>query len=192
MYTRSLFVLSAVMLVGCNQQAAPDPSGALDESTPAVTTTPSEEQKPFKYEAVPLSIAAESIVPFEGAELANAAWTAKSCALTTPDDQPELKPAADGATRFEGYFVGPNDAPPGAFDIVLRSETSNYRIPVRSGWERADVGDFFKIPALNASGFQADVVLAPAVAVGRYKIDFVVDINGGKFFCESGKALVVG
>ncbi|AXK70891.1 hypothetical protein DWG18_00365 [Lysobacter sp. TY2-98] len=188
MHNKSLLVLAVVLLAACDRGTAPVSSKGVNA---AVTTSPTAEQMPVKYETVPLAVDPAKIEPQDVAMLASATWTAKQCALTTPEGVDELAAVSGAPTHFAGFFIDPSDKPAGDFDIVLKGAATNYRIPVRTGWERADVGEYFKVPALAAAGFEADVALTGAVPAGRYKVDFVVERNGAKFFCESGKTLVI-
>ena len=174
-----------VAMVGCTEQ-----TGAPISGTPAVTTTPSEAAKPMTFQTTPLIVEADSVTAQDPALLAAAAWTQKQCVLTLPGDPAEFKASPSGPTRLTGFKIAPDDTSAGAFEIVLKGETSNYSIPAKTGWDRTDVADFFKMPQLVSSGYDLMVDLS-GVAAGRYKIDYMVDRGGKKFFCESGKHLVV-
>lgn len=179
---RTLIALALVTLVaGCNK---PTTDG------PAVTTAPSEAEKPVKFESTPLVVDAASVVEQDPKLIADAAWTTKQCVLTVPGDAAEMQGATSGPTRLTGFFIAPDDQPAGEFDIVLKGESTNYRIPAKTGWDRTDVADFFKLPQLASTGFDANVDLS-MVPAGKYKVDFVLDRAGAKHFCESGKHLVL-
>ena len=174
-----------VAMVGCTEQ-----TGAPISGTPAVTTTPSEAAKPMTFQTTPLIVEADSVTAQDPALLAAAAWTQKQCVLTLPGDPAEFKASPTGPTRLTGFMIAPDDTSAGAFEIVLKGETSNYSIPAKTGWDRTDVADFFKMPQLADSGFDANVDLAK-VAPGKYKVDYVVERGGSRHFCESGKTLIV-
>lgn len=176
----------AALTAGCNQQAPAD-------GTPAVTTTPSEAAKPIHFEVAPLQVGAKSINEQDRSVLAGAAWTAKQCSLTLkgiPESQMDIEAAKIGSTHFSGFFIDPRDQPAGEFEIVLKGEQKNFSIPAKTGWDRTDVADFFKLPQLANSGFDvmADLSTVPS---GKYKIDYMVERDGAKFFCESGKTVVI-
>lgn len=157
-------------------------------TSPAVTTTPTAAEVPV---VAPLVVQAAQIEEQDVAVLAGATWTTKQCALETPGDAIELPAAANGGTNFAGYFIDPSEAPAGDFDIVLKGTARNFRIPAKTGWDRLDVAEFFKIPALATSGYHVLATLAPTVPAGRYEVDFILERAGVKYFCESGKTLVI-
>lgn len=182
---RTLIALAVVALVaGCNNSPAPGSDAA------AVTTAPEESQKPLEFETTPLVVDAAAVTEQDPALRAGAAWTAKQCALTVPGDAAEMESASAGPTRLTGFFIAPDDQPAGEFDIVLKGETRNFRIPAKTGWDRSDVASFFKMPQLATSGFDVNADLS-GVATGNYKVDFMLERAGAKHFCESGKTLVV-
>lgn len=181
----ALIPLLALTLAACTQSEPDNNVG------PAATTTPPESRKPDRFETSPLVVDANSVVTQEKGILAGAAWTAKQCALTTPDDGDQLVAEESGnQTRLAGYFIAPDDRPAGAFDIVLSGESVDYKVPSRTGWDRSDVAEFFKAPELASSGFDLNVDLG-SLPSGEYKVDFLLDRDGTKFFCESGKRLVI-
>lgn len=160
--------------------------------SPAVTTTPSEEEKPLPTEKQALVVDPAKIAEQDPAVLASAIWTKRQCAVATPGDGAELHAATEGgATEMAGYFIDPDNAPAGAFDLVLKGESRNFHIPARTGWDRSDVAEYFHAPALAASGYRISVKLASAVPAGAYKLDLMLDRGGAKYFCESGKTLIV-
>lgn len=160
--------------------------------SPAVTTTPSAEEKPVFTEKEPLIVDPASISEQNPAVLASAAWTKRQCAVATPADGIELHAAvAGGATEIAGYFIAPDNAPAGAFDLVLKGESRNFHIPARTGWDRSDVAEYFNAPALASSGYRISVKLKPEVPAGAYELDLMLDRSGTKYFCESGKILIV-
>ena len=182
---KCLVLLLAAAVAGCGQ---PPPG-----SGPAVTTTPSEDSKPIKFETAPLLVAVDAVKEQDVAVLSGAEWTTKQCSLTlpgVPESQADIDATVGGPTRLAGFFIDPSDQPAGAFEVVLKGEPINYSIPAKTGWDRSDVADFFKMPQLVSSGYDLMVDLS-GVAAGRYKIDYMVDRGGKKFFCESGKHLVV-
>ena len=179
-----VFVLAATV-VGCGQ--------APSDGTPAVTTTPSEDAKPIKFETASLQVAAASVKEQDAAVLAAAEWTAKQCSLMlpgVPDSQHDLDAAAAGPTRLAGFFIAPDDQPAGEFEVVLKGDAKNYSFPAKTGWDRTDVADFFKMPQLASVGYDVMVDLS-GVEAGKYEIDYMLDRSGKKFFCESGSNLVV-
>lgn len=183
---RTLLAMAVVVaMVGCTEQ-----TGAPVSGTPAVTTSPPEAAKPVSFETAPLVVEADSVTVQDPAILAAAAWTQKQCVLTLPGDPAEFEANANGPTRLTGFMIAPDDTSAGTFEIVLKGEKTNYSIPAKTGWDRSDVADFFKMPQLADSGFDANVDLAK-VMPGNYKVDYVVERGGSRHFCESGKTLVV-
>lgn len=182
---RALAFVLVAAVVGCSQA----PSGGDS----AVTTAPREEAKPVQFETTPLQVAAASVKEQDPAVLAAAEWTAKQCSLTLPDmpdNQLDLDAAGTGPTHLAGFFIAPADQPAGDFEVVLKGEAKNYSFPVKTGWDRTDVADFFKMPQLASAGYDVMVDLS-GVDAGKYKINYMVDRSGKKFFCESGRNLVV-
>lgn len=173
----------AGMLTGCEGQApAPTASQTASSSTPA--------QAPAAD--VPVAVAAvdeTKVVEFDAKVLTQATWTGKACDVKVPDGTTEKVVTKGTANLLEGYVIDPSDAPAGAFDFVLKGEKS-FQIPASTGAPRPDVAEFFKIPALETSGFQFTTTLA-SIPAGRYTVDFVMDRTGTKYFCESGKTLIV-
>lgn len=181
-------LFAAVALAGCSQQS---PEPATSPTSPAVTTAPTEEQKPLQTESAPLTVETTRVTEQDPAVLAGATWTAKQCALTTGEGSNKLVAATNGPTRLSGYFIDPTDKPAGEFQIILKGGSKNYQIPAKTGWDRADVAEFFKIPDLAVSGYDVSVSLSPSVPAGKYAVDFMLDREGAKYFCESGKTLIV-
>lgn len=182
---RLLTLAALAALAACNRQQ-PAAGGA-------VTTTPTEAQKPLAFESAPLTVKADAVKEQDPAILAGATWTRKQCALTlkeVPDAQADVPAAASGSTHLAGFFIDPKDQPAGNFEIVLKGESKNFSIPAKTGWDRSDVAEFFKLPQLANSGYDVNVDLS-GVPDGKYKIDYMADRGGTRYFCESGKNLVV-
>lgn len=119
-----------------------------------------------------------------------ASWTAKACELVTGEGS-GMAVDADQVAIFEGFFIDPFDSPAGTFDIVLKGADSRIlAIPATTGASRPDVADFFKVRALERSGFRVSASLKD-VPPGRYAVDFMLERAGQHYFCESGKQLVV-
>src|SRR4249919_1334333 len=175
-------VIAAGVLAGCQGQAP----------APAATQTASPTSAQAPEASAPASVAAvdeTKVVEFDAGSLKQATWTGKACDVKVPDGATETVATKGSANQIEGYVIDPSDAPAGAFDFILKGDKS-FSIPATTGASRPDVAEFFKIPALANSGFQFTTTLAN-VPAGRYTVDFVMDRNGTKFFCESGKTLVV-
>lgn len=182
---RLLFLASIwVIVAGCNR--------APTDDSPSVTTSPSESAKPIEFQTAPIEIRADAVAKQDVAVLAAAAWTTKQCALVikdATDSEVELVAASSGFTEMAGFFIDPEDHPAGEFQIVLKGNNSNYAIPARTGWDRTDVADYFKMPQLASSGYHvlADLAQLPS---GSYEVDFMVARDGVNYFCESGKRLI--
>lgn len=183
---KRLFVLAVMTaLAACSKQPA--------MTGPAVTTTPAEAQRPLVFESKPLEVKADGVKEQDPAVLAGATWTQKQCSLTlkdAPDTTVDVDANPDGVTELAGFFIDPGNQPAGEFQIVLKGETKNFSIPAKTGWDRSDVATYFKMPQLANSGYDVTADLA-GVEPGKYKVDFMVDRSGTKYFCESGKSLVV-
>lgn len=188
MKVRNALMVIAVALTGCSQSASEQVEGQSAETLPAVTTNPADVQKPATS---PLLIDGAQVKLQEPSVLAGATWTTKQCSLTTPDDGKDLSAQANSPTRLEGFFIDPQDAPAGEFEIVLKGDGANYGIPAKTGWERADVATFFKVPALATAGYDVLVTLDSSVPKGEYDVDLMLERGGVKYFCESGKRLLV-
>lgn len=175
--------IAAGMLAGCEGQA---PAPAASQATPASASaqTPAAEAP-----TVVAAVDETKVVEFDAKVLTQATWTGKACDVKVPDGTTEKVVTKGAANQLEGYVIDPSDAPAGAFDFVLKGEKS-FLIPASTGASRPDVAEFFKVPALETSGFQFTTTLA-SIPAGRYTVDFVMDRKGTKYFCESGKTLIV-
>jgi hypothetical protein len=167
------------MLAGCEGQAP-----APNVSQPATAAAPTQ--------SAPATVAAADetkIGEFDATTLTKATWTGKACDVKVPDGTVEKVVTKGSANLLEGYVIDPSNAPAGEFEVVLKGEKS-FSIPASTGASRPDVAEFFKIPALATSGFQFTTTLE-SIPAGRYSVDFVMDRAGTKYFCESGKTLIV-
>ena len=182
---RLLMLAVMATLAACSKQPA--------STGPAITTTPSDARKPSAFETAPLVVKADAVKEQDSAILAGATWTRKQCSLTlkgVPDSQVDVPAAVNGSTHLAGFFIDPKDQPAGSFEIVLKGDSKNFAIAAKTGWDRSDVAEFFKLPQLANSGYDVDVDLS-GLPAGKYKIDYMVDRGGTRYFCESGKDLVV-
>lgn len=181
----NLAVLAFVSALAACHSEAPQQAGAANEGAAADPG----------MDVPALNVAATSVHPEDVTVLAQANWTGKACALNLEgvDEKQVDVPANDaGATHLAGYFIDPDDKPAGDFSVALMGPEKNYLFPAKTGWDRTDVADYFRKPELATSGFQVNVDLS-GVPAGTYKLNYVVDRGAkGKFFCESGKAIVVG
>ncbi|WP_132865706.1 hypothetical protein [Stenotrophomonas sp. ATCM1_4] len=124
-------------------------------------------------------------------ELTGMTWTGHACSLDMID-----KGAPEGGVKkgvmhsFEGFVLDESNGPAGDFFFVLKGEAHSFALGVATGIERPDVGEFFKNPSLNSSGFEFSTQLKD-VPVGDYNVVFVMERASGKFFCESGKSISV-
>ncbi|RYE59288.1 MAG: hypothetical protein EOP20_05010 [Hyphomicrobiales bacterium] len=177
-----MIVVIAVALVGCNAQApsAGAPTAVAPLQAPTETGA---------REASPEIIVDASIVELDPAVLAGATWTAKACALTSEENAREITARRGQPLVMEGYVVDPSDAPAGGFDVVLKGD-KQFRIPAHTGRSRPDVAAFFKVPALAEAGYLFSTTFG-AVPPGTYAVDFMLERAGIKYFCESGKTLVL-
>lgn len=176
----------AIALVGCNSPTAP---AATDTPTVVIPAPGDSAVTPPPVTEPAMVIDDASITELDPAVLAEASWTAKPCALSSEQDAKDIVAARGVPFVMEGYMVDPSNVPAGEFDVVLKG-AEQFRIPVKTGWQRQDVADFFKVPALVESGFLFSTTFG-GVPAGRYDVDFVVEREGVNYFCESGKTLTL-
>lgn len=176
-----------VFMAGCCQKQ--EQQSVEEARSPAVQLTSPEARKPF--ETAPLVVDSGSISEQDPAVLAAAEWTRKQCSLNVNNDEKEVSHDSGRAVQMSGFFIAPNDQPAGNFDIVLKGKEINYVIPAKTGWDRTDVAHYFNQPQLDSSGYDVHFVLPSNVHSGRYEVNFMVELEGKNFFCESGKVLLV-
>lgn len=128
--------------------------------------------------------------PVDVAALDAAEWTRQACDLTVPDGGGVLRHRPGTATVFEGFFIGPDNRPAGAFDFVLRGPAGAHAVSTETGFPRPDVATYFKNEALAAAGFRFSSTL-DGIPAGTYDVDFHVETSGKRYFCESGKQVEI-
>lgn len=186
-YPVLVIAVLAGALVGCEERAPSQSASTSAAPAPAAAEAASPATSALKQ---PLAVDESKVSELDAKVLGEAAWTGKACDVRVPDGTTEVTVSKGTASTLEGYVIDPNDAPAGEFDFVLKGGEKSFRIPVSTGWSRPDVAEFFKAPALETAGFQFTTTLQN-VPAGRYAVDFVMDRSGAKYFCESGKTVIV-
>ena len=184
MKTALLALASVVALSACNGPA-PSPAPAASAAGAGKTAAPAA----AAVNPPALVVVDGVIAELDPKILAGADWTAKGCSLTAKGDAVEIQATPGVASTFEGYVIDPANAPAGDFLFLLKGE-KQFGIPVKTGWLRPDVAEFFKTPGLANAGFLFSTTLG-GVPAGRYEVNFMMDRGAVKYFCESGKTLVV-
>lgn len=182
MMKRIFALCVATVAAGCYQQAPSTGSSPVAKSSPGA-----------KFETTSLQVASSSVKEEDPSILLAANWTSKQCALTlegVTDTQVEIPATIGAPTHLAGYFIDPNDQPAGDFKVALMGTSKNYVFPAKTGWDRTDVADYFGKSQLASSGYDLNVDLS-GVPVGTYKLNYVVERTNGKFFCETGKNIVI-
>lgn len=117
----------------------------------------------------------------------SAVWTGKACDLS---GESPIRVERGDVTRLQGYMVDTGDRTPSVVWLVFVQGESVFRVRAEVGRERSDVAEYFGVPGLVNSGFEA--MLDVKLPTGSYSVNLLADDTGsGMHFCETGKVLDV-
>lgn len=180
----SIVVLAVLAgaLSGCGESGQSNPAFAVEKKAGSGAQSGADV-------TLPLQVDEAAVREVENAALEVAAWTGKACELASPSGVTQVIVTKGSRNLLAGFVIDPEDKAPGDFDFVLKGERS-FRIPVSTGWSRIDVAEFFKAPQLATAGFEFSTQFE-AVPPGTYGVDFHLTTPKGRYFCESGKTILV-
>lgn len=175
-------LMNIFALAGCgsDNSTAPDNSSA---NAAAVANAP----------AKGVTAPEGDVSSLDSSVLAGAKWSGAACSLDTIDgsySKDQLKLNRNHQHVFRGWTLDETKRPAGKFDLVLRGAVQDFAISTSTGELRKDVGDYFKDPALSASGFSVSATLS-TVPAGVYDITFLFQRSGAAYFCDSGRKIEI-
>lgn len=181
--------ISALALAGCgNNDQQPPVDG---QSNGASSTAPAAPAAPAAPE-VTTAVAEDKIQVLGSDVLAAAQWTNAACSLDTVDgnySKNQVKLISGKPHVFRGWLLNATKHPAGQFSLVLKG-LRTFAVPASTGVTRADVGAFFKNPALSDAGFNFSSTLT-SIPVGEYHVTFIIQEPGHVYFCDADKTLTV-
>jgi len=176
-------LIGGLTLAGCGNNDQQTPQTA--HSSAASTSTPATPE-------VTTAVAEDKITPLSSDVVAAAQWTGAVCSLDTVDgdySKDQVKLTIGKPHVFRGWLLNAAKHPAGQFSLVLKGQ-ENFEIPAQTGVARADVGTFFKDPALSDAGFNFSSTLAQ-VQAGEYHVIYTIKNFGHTYFCDTGKTLTI-
>ncbi len=183
----ALLALAGVVLTGCSGQ----PDQYIGKPG-AVSTGPGQDAAADVAQFADIGMAADALLAMPvGATCSLESVVSMANGQPSPGETPNSYLARRGsAYRMIGFATNSQSGTvPASVRIVLLGGTA-WGIEARTGLERPDVADYFRVPAFSSAGYQADAGFDD-VPPGEYRV-FVIGTDGStEVACPSHHRVLV-